>query len=532
MMMYALRTGAALLETEIDHGVIQVGGNATIRVKVSGDTTDIKPIQYPSVQGLKIEYAGMQRSFQFINGKSWSGVELIFTVTALKAGKFKIPGFVFKRGKETMQSRDVTLVVSTEKSGVSSISMDIKPVVELSTARTYVGQPVVMRYCILSSGITATLRGFENIPNTKGFVIKKIDDADSSLLQSQQAEYEKTQVSTFALIPTESGIYRVGGGTAVFSVDTPLRRSRDEDFFGFNFPAFTQTKNLNFETRPITVLPLPRQGAPADFRGDIGVFSIRADYADDSVKVYEEKKVTVTVEGRGNLVTMTRPMLENGSEGLKIISEDGDSSVRIEGSEVTGSRKFIYTLIPEKVGTRDAGSFKFSFFNTKTGVYETIRTKNISFVAMRDESKTGEAFDKEAEDRLSFNPLYFLFIVLALAGIIVFVVIWERKRFEMASVGEAGALKEQSIEHGPDDHNLRMDLARCTESGDGDLFLKVADKYLDQVLRACAGSVPGEIEKAVRNIKGEIYQYKFGGGKIAPDDLKRMYDEIAALKAD
>ncbi len=526
----ATQSRAALLETEIDAGAIQVGESVTIRVKLSGGASDAQPVQLPTVPGLRIDYSGMQRSFQFINGKSWSGVELIFTVTALKTGNYKIPGFTFKRGNETLRSREVALVVSAGRPSQGNYAYDLRPAVELSASKVYVGQPALMRYYILSSGPKAELKGFERVPETKGFIVKKIDDAPNETSAAQQPDQAKTLVSTFALIPAQVGSFRVGGGAAVFSLDIPQPRSRGEDFFGFNFPTFDQTKSFEFDTKPITVLPLPRQGAPAGYRGDIGAFVIRTDFTGEPVKVYGEKRITVTVEGKGNLVTMTRPVPEKENDGFKIISEDGESSLKIEGGEITGSRKFLYTIIPEKAGTIEPGSFTFSFFNPKTGAYETLRTSSISFIANADGNKTGDAFDKEAEDRLSFNPLYFLLIVLALAGIIVFVVVWERKRLRIIDAAKTDAQEEKTGDAANSEVDLRAELARCKERGDGDSFLKAADKYLGRISNEDSSPSAVEYENAVTGIKDEIYRYKFGGGKILREDIIRIYDEIMALK--
>jgi len=64
----------AQLETVLEEPAIEVGDSTTLRVKISGDPEDVKPVKYPSVPGLRIEYSGMQQSYQYINGKSWSGV--------------------------------------------------------------------------------------------------------------------------------------------------------------------------------------------------------------------------------------------------------------------------------------------------------------------------------------------------------------------------------------------------------------------------------------------------------------------------
>ena len=207
--------GAAQLETEIDEAVIEVGDTTSLKVKMTGDPGDVKPMKYPSVPGLRIEYSGMERSFEYINGKSWSGVKLIFMVTALRKGSYRIPSFVFQRGGRRMESREVSLTVvaggsgATENGEESSDAGDIKSSVELSSGSAYVGQPIIMRYYLMTSGIHATVHRFNEHPQTRGFAIKIIDDPAHNREGGVKGGYEKAHLATFALIPAGSGAYRV-----------------------------------------------------------------------------------------------------------------------------------------------------------------------------------------------------------------------------------------------------------------------------------------------------------------------------------
>ncbi len=149
-LLLAAPLRAAVLETRLDEGAIEIGESTTLRVKLPGDTSDVRPVKFPSAPGLRIEYTGMQRSFQYINGKSFSGVELIFSVTGLKRGTYRIPPFSFRRGNEILRSGEVSLAVTAGSGGETGAAMDIKTSVELSANTAYVGQPVVMRYYLLT----------------------------------------------------------------------------------------------------------------------------------------------------------------------------------------------------------------------------------------------------------------------------------------------------------------------------------------------------------------------------------------------
>lgn len=528
---------AAQLVTEIDEPTVEVGDSTALKVKLSGDAGDVKPLKYPSVPGLRIEYSGMERSFEYINGKSWSGVKLVFMVTALRKGKYRIPPFVFQRGGRRMESREVSLTVVAGGSGAaesgeeSSAAGDIKSSVELSSGSAYVGQPIIMRYYLMTSGIRATVHRFNEHPETKGFAIKIIDDPIHDREGNGAGGYEKAHLATFALIPAGSGAYRVGGGSATVSVEAPMRIRRN-DFFGFNFPGMSRPRDLPFDTKPVTIMALPALGKPENFHGDIGNFTIKADYAPDTIKVYEEKKVTVTVEGTGNLVTMTKPFMEKEIPGLKVLIEDGESSIKLDGARLRGSKKFVFTLVPEKGGDFNAGPIKFSFFNPDGGRYETVETKEITITAKGEGAKAGVRYDSEAEDKkLELNPLYFVLIVLAVAGTIVFVVFWERKRYRLVAHGADQGVEEDTKRDAAVTVDYAAEALNAVERGDSDGFLRAAEKALDQARRGFAGPIPVETESAMDRIKEEIYGYKFGRGSIAVEDMKRIIGEIKKLKS-
>ncbi|MBN1496095.1 MAG: BatD family protein [Spirochaetes bacterium] len=522
--------GATQLETEIDETSIEVGYSTTLRVRLSGDAEGIKPVRFPSIPGLKIEYSGMQQSYEYINGRSWSGVKLLFSVTALKKGRYRIPPLVLQRGSEKFVSREVALTVTAGSSGNGGESAiaDIKSSVELSSGTSYVGQPVIMRYYLLAAGLRAEAKRFNEFPDTKGFAIKMIDDP-SAPGDGQEGEYNKNHIATFALIPAGTGSYRVGGGSALLSVEMPSRGRMDE-FFGMNFPGFTRTQLLTFDVRPVTILPLPGRGRPDAFQGDIGNFTIRADIPGGDVEVYDEKKIVVTVEGAGNLVTMNKPALSREVPGLKVISEEGESSITIDGGTLRGSRTFIYTLVPEKPGRINPGRFMLSFFNPEGGSYKTVQTDEISFVAKGNGAQQEGRYDEEKDKHVDFNPLYAVLIVFTLAAIIVFVVIWERQRYRLVAHGEKLEHESEDLHPVRPEQDYHAEAARCIDRGDGEGFLKAAEKSLELAQKGVTGGSLDKMRDDVTRIKEEIYAYKFGRGTISADDMKRILREIEDVK--
>ncbi len=519
-------SAASDLETAIDDPSIELGDSTTLRVRIPGDADSVKPVKYPSVPGLRIEYAGMQRSFQYVNGKTWSGVELLFAVTGMRKGSYRIPPFIFRRGGETLQSDGVSLAVVAGGGDGAVSSVDLRTAVRLSADAAYVGEPVIMRYYLLSSGLRAAVRQINEHPDTRGFAIRQIDESPGSV--SLEGDLQASHVVSFALIPAGPGSYRVGGGSATVSVEAPSRRDA-EGFFGLSFPGFTTSRLIEFDTRPLAIRPLPEGGRPEGFRGDVGSFTLRAEFSDDQVRVFDEKKVTVTVAGRGNLLTMTRPEFEREVPGLKVIAEEGEVSTAIEGGALKGTRKFTYTLIPEKAGEMRPGRVRLAFFDPAGKTYRVAESKEIAFTAKGDAAARGGRFDNEGEERVSLNFLYPALIILVVAAAAVFVVVWERKRYRLAA-GEGDSMKGAAVEKKTDEPDHLAAAGRCVLGRDGAGFLRAAEKSLGQIRREYGGHVPGDVEKSLGRIRDEIYACRFGGGSLSPEEMRRLHEELTALR--
>jgi len=186
--------------------------------------------------------------------------------------------------------------------------------------------------------------------------------------------------------------------------------------------------------------------------------------------------------------------------------------------------------VPEKPGSITPGCFILSFFNPESGTYKTVQTDEISFVAKGDGVRQEGRYDEEKEKRVDFNPLYAVLIVFALAVIIVFVVIWERQRYRLVAHGEEHEHESEDIHSARPEQDYHAEAARCIDRGDGEGFLKAAEKSLELAQKGLTGDGRDKMQDAFTRIKEEIYAYKFGRGTISADDMKRILREIEDVK--
>jgi hypothetical protein len=124
----------------------------------------------------------------------------------------------------------------------------------------------------------------------------------------------------------------------------------------------------------IEVKPLPEEGKPAGFTGDVGNFSISARLERNALKTNEAVKLFVTITGEGN-ISYTRLNDLTLPDGLQLFQPEISDSTWIGPFGMEGSKTFIYTIIPQQTGSFEIPAISYSFFDPKQGKYLTRQTQ-------------------------------------------------------------------------------------------------------------------------------------------------------------
>jgi hypothetical protein len=161
---------AAEIKSELSRNRIAAGDSTTLKVMISGSTSDIRPLKVPAISGLDISLSGTSRSFQFINGKSWTGIILSFTIQAEKKGVYRVPPFIIEADGEKLQTGEFVLTVDEGEQGSSESGGKLRGEIELTAAEIYAGEPVIMRYYLKTGGSDIRIEGMREQPVSKGFL--------------------------------------------------------------------------------------------------------------------------------------------------------------------------------------------------------------------------------------------------------------------------------------------------------------------------------------------------------------------------
>ncbi len=513
---------ASDITTELADRRIEVGETTKLSFQIPGNSTAIKPVKIPSVKGLEIDYSGMQMAYRNINGNVWRGIILDFTVTALRKGKFIIPPFVFTVSGKRVKSQKVTLIVTKPVYGRNDGIRRLKTEVLLSENKVYAGEPLILRYYMLSTGLrVAGIEGMEKNPVSKGFILKNYDEAvDDDIKTIDGVDFFKSHLFTFLLLPIETGMLKAGGGTVIVSIDMP----------GGFFNMYRQ-KRLTFDMLNIEVMPLPQKDKPLNFKGDVGEFNITDDFRDGDIRIYDEKKINITVKGRGNFLTLSRPVIENENDKVKVIAEDSEGLIKVEGNSIVGEKRFVFTLIPENPGVADVGRIILNYFNPDTRRYETAASKRIVLNVKGEVKKERSLqFKSDESNEYEIRPYYFIIALSIAAGIIIVFVLRERRKLRTIADKKRGADKKRT---GNDEkvnfRNIMADMENVLSRNDSGAFINYAHRLLNYLEKDIAQKNNSSSLEKVIKLKEEIYQYRYGGGRIDKSEMEMILNEINSI---
>ena len=125
----------------------------------------------------------------------------------------------------------------------------------------------------------------------------------------------------------------------------------------------------------IDVRPLP-PGAPTDFSGAVGRFSISARTNGASGAVNEPLTLTVNLTGEGNFDLLPDPGWPD-TPGWRTFDAAPKTISRIDDGVLIGRRTYERTLVPREAGDFTIPPVRFTYFDPSKDSYETISTDPI-----------------------------------------------------------------------------------------------------------------------------------------------------------
>ncbi len=188
--------------------------------------------------------------------------------------------------------------------------------------------------------------------------------------------YTEIKTALFGATPGETQITPAQVRYQVRSMDDmdPFSPNFLQNFIAGNMARSPETAT----TQPLSVaiLPFPEAGKPDDFIGLAGSCSIKSAVDRHQLKVGEAANLTITIEGVGNIKSMTPPQLPK-MPAFKTFDLITSLDISKANDVVQGKKSFKTVLIPRMSGTQTIPAISISYFNPVSQRYERVQTAQI-----------------------------------------------------------------------------------------------------------------------------------------------------------
>lgn len=499
--------------------IIGTGESTTLTITVQGRSAVIAGKDVPVVEGLAINKSGEEHSYQNINGVEFYTTTVSFRVYGEREGNYTIPPI-----KVTAAGRELYTqpVIITVKKGVTGNSTDssIKVFcdVELSRETCYSGQPVMLRYFIYhTAGTAINVHEISEKPVTDGFIVKQVREEIAPVDSVKKGlNLVKAHVITYCLIPEITGNRSTGGGSMLAG------SGNSRSFF-----SRTVQSKLLFPEKKLKVLPLPLKGKPAGYSGDVGEYKLEAEIKSGQYMVNQEIQIPVTVTGKGNFFVMSKPQFEN-TEGIKVLVEESDPELKLDGDEISGTKKFLVTIIPLAEGNFKPGVLALKYFNSSTNSYASASSESLSLEITGTMTPAAEKSVNHDEPESGLPVIAYVaagaLIAAAVFGL-AYIIIRERLRY--AGLAAAGDKKTEIVKEPKTDpvKLLRDGLEEAHNTGDSDRLVKLCYRGLDMLNDTAAGKSSTELAA----VKAKLDAARFANASLSAGELEEVYGIVDGM---
>ena len=364
-------------ETIVSKKTLGLNENLRVDFKMNKDGDNFNP---PDFKGFRVVGGPNQSvSNMWVNGKRTFSKSYSYFLSPLEKGSLtigqatiEIDGQVFKTLPLKVNVSESVSISKDPDDPSYVVNENLHLVVEVSNTNPFLNEGISIIYKLyFSPQINVTNVGEIETPEFENFWSQNIK---IPRLQIERGSYKGDSYNYVTwkktvLYPQKTDKLEILPLSLDVSVDVPTNR---RDFFGNRI--YNQvSKKVTAGKRIIQVKELP-VNAPESFNGAVGDFEIDLRTTKTDLNASESLQATVEISGKGNLKLFSPPSLQVPSSLEKYDPEYNEKvSTNITGMK--GSISNTYTLVPQFQGKYPINAVEFTFFNTRSKKYETLKSK-------------------------------------------------------------------------------------------------------------------------------------------------------------
>jgi len=362
---------------------------------VNASGRDLRAPEINNFDVLAGPFQSHSSSIQIINGRQSSSEadSYTYTLQAQKVGTFTIPSASIIVNGRKYTSNGVSIRVLPADSKASSRSQggvqgnssrggssaaitndNLFIRAEASKTNVYEQEAIVVTYKLYTL-VDVVQCSPKKMIDFNGFMKQDIDqpvNKQFSLEHYNGRNYTSVVLFKFLLYPQHAGVLQIDKWNfeAVVQVkNKTAARSIFDDFFD----SYTNvTKSVVAPAIKINVNALPA-GKPASYSGTVGHFNMNANISSTQVKANDAVTIKLNIAGSGNMKLIKNPTIKF-PDGFEAYDPKVTNNFKTTSSGVSGNKVIEYMFIPRHSGNFQIPSAEFSYFDTQSRSYKTLRT--------------------------------------------------------------------------------------------------------------------------------------------------------------
>lgn len=363
-----------------------------------------------------------QSSFQIINGHTTSTSSITYTyiLCAGKNGTFDIPAAQISVDGKKIASNTLRIHVTGTSNGgnnqqsnrggnnqmrdadsqISGSDLFIK--VSANKKHVYEQEPILLTYKVYTLVNLTQLDG--KMPDLNGLYTQEIELPQQKSFKVENINgrsYKTVTIRQYVMFPQKTGKLEIPSITFNGIV---LQHNRNVDpfeaFFNGGSGYIEVKKKIKAPELVLDVSPLPTR--PTDFSGGVGRFNISAQLNKDKLKANEPITLRVIVSGVGNLKLIKAPVVNYPKDFDRYDAKVTDKT-RLTSNGIEGSMVYDFLAIPRHQGKYEIPAVEFTYFDTGTNSYKTVKTQSFTLDVAKGENSESTGIYTEQEDLKLLN---------------------------------------------------------------------------------------------------------------------------------
>ena len=502
----------------------------------------------------------MQSSYQMVNGHTSSSSSITYTyiVVATKNGSFTIPSAHVVVDGKSIASNAVKINVSgtarSQSGGGSSqrqrddegaemrdagsriSGSDLFIKVSANKKRVYEQEPILLTYKVYTLVSLTQLEG--KMPDLKGFHTQEVDLPQQKSFKVETVNgrpYRTVTWSQYVMFPQITGKLQIPSIT-FNGIVVQQNRNIDpfEAFFNGGSGYVEVKKQIQAPGIEIQVDPLPQR--PSNFSGGVGRFNISAQLNKTETKANDPITMRVIVSGTGNLKLIKQPQVDFPKDFDKYDAKITDKT-KLTANGLEGSMIYDILAVPRHQGKYEIPPIEFTFFDTSTNKYETVKTEGFTldvakgsgsssvsdFTGQEDlqllnkdirHIKTGDAPQHSLDDFFFGSTGYIVSIILLALIFISLFVIFRQRAIENANITKRRAGKANKVAT----KRLRKASKLMADNKSGEFY--------DEVLRALWGYVGDKLNIPVEQLSHDNISMRLSQRNVNEETIGQFMEAL------